>query len=306
MVGYVKVLNSLRKEIAEKQPEEETTSSAPQSNGLVPSVARQSAMAQTQEQAQMRYEPIKFVKRGIEQIRAARQTLKSQMDSQREAASAKSRRTHEKAGAAIGNAVGKVITPKNASNEEYTSGLIARPNRNVPDGPKGQETYVTNSESGSLFGLIDKTEGGGNYSTLFGHSQREGGQFAGVDVSNMTIDQAVEFASPSGKYGQWVAGKVGRVSTPMGRHQIVGSTLRAAAAEMGLSGDTKFSPEVQNQIAVHLARRRLAGAKTMAEKRSALRLEWEGFKNVSDSDLNDAIYRFENNESSDTVGRKGK
>lgn len=147
---------------------------------------------------------------------------------------------------------------------------------------------------GGLFALIDKTEGGGNYDTLFGHSQR-GGRFDGVRVSDMTLAQLSDFASPSGQYGQWVKGQVGRVATPMGRHQIVGTTLRGAAKEMGLSPETKFTPQTQDAIADHLAARRLAGLRSPAAKRAALRAEWEGFKHVSDSALDQAIAQFEAN-----------
>lgn len=149
--------------------------------------------------------------------------------------------------------------------------------------------------TGSLFDLIDATEGAGNYDTLYSHSQRAGNPFAGVRVSEMTLDELAEFSSPRGEYGRWVASQTaeGDIATPMGRHQIVGTTLRNAAREMGLSGDTKFTPEVQDQIAMHLARGRLSGQSSMAGKRRALRLEWQGFRHVDDSDLDRAIAMFE-------------
>ncbi|GGE24342.1 hypothetical protein SAMN05421774_10856 [Gemmobacter megaterium] len=145
---------------------------------------------------------------------------------------------------------------------------------------------------GTLLGLIDQTEGGGSFSTLFGHSQN-GGRFHGIDVSRMTLAQLGDFADPNGEYGQWVKGKVGRVATPMGRYQIVGTTLRNAATEMGLSGDTVFSPQTQTAIAEHLARKRLSSARSPAAKRIAMRAEWEGFKHVPDSHLDQAIAQFE-------------
>lgn len=148
------------------------------------------------------------------------------------------------------------------------------------------------AQGGGLFGLIDKTEGGGNYSTLFGHSQN-GGRFDGVDVSKMTLGQLKSFASPSGEYGQWVKGKVGRVATPMGRHQIVGTTLFNNAKAMGLSDDTIFTPQLQDTIANRLASNRLAAGKNPAGKRAQLRAEWEGFRNVSDEALDIAIAQFE-------------
>lgn len=158
----------------------------------------------------------------------------------------------------------------------------------VPPGGGGQS-------GGDIFGLIDRHEGGGRYDTLFGHSQGAGGAFAGVDVSKMTLAQLYDFSAPSGAYGQWVKGKVGRVATPMGRHQIVGSTLRRAASAMGLSPDTVFTGGVQDSMASYLARERLAGVGNPAAKRAALRAEWEGFKNVSDGDLDTAIAQFEQN-----------
>lgn len=145
----------------------------------------------------------------------------------------------------------------------------------------------------SFLNLIDSTEGGGRYDTLYGHAQN-GGKFDGVDVSSMTLAQLYEFSDPSGPYGQWVAANNnGTVATPMGRYQIVGSTLRSAADEMGLSPDTPFNANTQNAVAAHLARRRLAGADSPAAKRAAMRAEWHGFRNVSDAALDQAIAQFE-------------
>lgn len=170
------------------------------------------------------------------------------------------------------------------------------PNTGSPGGlgaagaPQGLPGTGTNGNA--LFGLIDKHEGAGNYDTLFGHSQN-GGRFDGVRVSDMTLAELEQFANPSGAYGQWVKGQVGRVATPMGRHQIVGTTLRRTANAMGLSPDTKFTPQLQDSMANYLARQRLSGLSSPAAKRAALRAEWEGFKNVSDSALDAAIAHFE-------------
>lgn len=135
--------------------------------------------------------------------------------------------------------------------------------------------------------LLDRYEGAGDYNTLFGHSQ-SGGPFNGVQVSNMTIGEALDFASPNGAYGQWVRGQVGRVATPMGRFQIVGTTLRNAARDMGLSMDTPFNEDTQNAIFNHLARARVIG-KSDSEARRGLRAEWEGFRAVPDAQLDQMI-----------------
>lgn len=136
---------------------------------------------------------------------------------------------------------------------------------------------------GSFLSAIDKTEGGGNYDTLFGHAQK-GGLFGNVRVSQMPISEVIAFASPSGQYGQSVKGKVGHVATPMGRYQIVGSTLKQAAKEMGLDPSTPFSPQVQDAMATHIAKKAIAG-KSDSQAINALRNTWEGFKSVPDSQM---------------------
>lgn len=91
-------------------------------------------------------------------------------------------------------------------------------------------------------------ESGGDYNALFGYSNRPGGQFEGKRLTDMTVDQALQFANPSGPYGQWVKGKVGRVATPMGAYQIVGSTLRDAKNALGLRGDEVMTPDLQERL----------------------------------------------------------
>lgn len=132
----------------------------------------------------------------------------------------------------------------------------------------------------SFLGALDSTEGAGNYDTLFGHAQRDGGRFAGTRVSQMPISDVLAFADPRGAYGQHVKKQVGRVATPMGRGQIVGTTLRKAVGELGIDPSTPFNADTQHQIMGHLARRRIAGAQTMDGKIANLRSEWKGFKSV--------------------------
>lgn len=108
-------------------------------------------------------------------------------------------------------------------------------------------------------------ESGGDYDALFGFSNRPGGKFADTKLTDMTVDEALAFSDPSGPYGQWVKGQVGRVATPMGGYQVVGSTLRSAKEGLGLRGDEKMTPELQEQIGQHIYRTQGTGA-------------WEGYK----------------------------
>lgn len=167
---------------------------------------------------------------------------------------------------------------------------VGTPTAPKPSSPAGgaraaSEIQTTSALPASFLAAVDHSEGGGDYDTLFGHAQRAGGAFAGTRVSQMTVGQAIAFASPRGAYAANVRGQVGRTATPMGRHQIVGNTLKRAAAEMGLGPDTPFDRGTQDAIAAHLARKRIAGARTLDGKIAALRSEWEGFRSVPRAQL---------------------
>ncbi len=116
---------------------------------------------------------------------------------------------------------------------------------------------------------IFKGESGGDYGALFGYQNRPGGKFSNIDLTKMTIDEALEFANPSGNYGQFVKGQVGRVATPMGAYQVVGSTLRDAKKGLGLSGQETMSKDMQDQIGRWIYKTQGTGA-------------WEGYKPLSD------------------------
>tara|TARA_R110000764_G_scaffold11553_1_gene34594 strand:+ start:27520 stop:31137 length:3618 start_codon:yes stop_codon:yes gene_type:complete len=108
-------------------------------------------------------------------------------------------------------------------------------------------------------------ESGGDYDALFGFQNRPGGKFSDVKLTQMTVDQAIAFSNPRGAYGQWVKGKVGRVATPMGAYQIVGTTLRKAKKGLGLRGDELMTEELQDQLGIWIYRQQGTGA-------------WEGYK----------------------------
>lgn len=88
------------------------------------------------------------------------------------------------------------------------------------------------------------------------------------------------------------------MATPMGRYQVVGATLRVAQEEMGLPDDTVFDQKTQDAIFEHLARKRLMratdaqGRVDRAKAVKEFRNEWDGFKNVPESVLWDAIKQY--------------
>lgn len=135
--------------------------------------------------------------------------------------------------------------------------------------------------------VIDKVEGGADYDTLFGHSQRAGGHFDGFKVSEMTLAELEEFQKVDGEYAQWVKHTNPKkvLATPAGRFQFVGKTLQATAKEMGLSKDTVFNADTQNAMALFKLKQRLKRGKTLKAKRANLRAEWDGFRHVSNKTL---------------------
>lgn len=111
-------------------------------------------------------------------------------------------------------------------------------------------------------------ESGGDYNALFGYSNRD--RFSGAPLTSMTVDQALQFADPSGPYGQWVKGQIGRVATPMGAYQVVGTTLRAAKEGLGLTGNEVMTPELQDRIGQWIYQTQGTGA-------------WEGYRGPQDA-----------------------
>ena len=95
---------------------------------------------------------------------------------------------------------------------------------------------------------IFATESGGDYNALYNYANRAGNPFSGFKLTGMTVDEALEFANPSGPYAQYVKGQVGRVATPMGAYQVVGSTLADAKKGLGLTGSEMMTEDLQDKI----------------------------------------------------------
>lgn len=108
--------------------------------------------------------------------------------------------------------------------------------------------------------MVFPGESGGDYNALFGYANRPGGQFEGFNLTDMTVNQALQFSNPSGPYAQSVRGQIGRVATPMGAYQVVGTTLRDAAKGLGLTGNERMTPELQDQIGMWIYQNQGPGA----------------------------------------------
>jgi hypothetical protein len=183
----------------------------------------------------------------------------------------------------------------------------------VPMPPKRAEGLLSDEESIPLAlrpdsvtqrALAKYETGSGGYNSLYSDADlKKDSPFKGLKVSEMTIGELKEFSNPSGQYGKWVkprlakdsyARKTGKTSTPMGKYQIVGSTLKEYADKMKLSDSDVFSPELQDQMFLRIARDALATknkkeSQTPKTLRRTMRNRWEGFKKVNDTALDKII-----------------
>ena len=156
------------------------------------------------------------------------------------------------------------------------------------------ESLMPSSVTQTTLGSVEAK----GYDTLFGNFESKETPFKGFKVSNQTVGQLIDFSQPSGEYGKYVkprlpsttlASKKGLTSTPMGKYQIIGGTLRDLVKRMKLPKDTVFNKATQDRMFLFYAKERLAMANTMAGKRKNLRGIWEGFKKVDDKTLDALI-----------------
>jgi len=268
-VDYKKALDKLRQEVFTESP---VTPQVRQSS-LIPMRTKQSAP--TEDILATSKDWLRSIRASSEQVRKKRERPTG------------------------GFAEGLAQSIDKAVTKEPESNRLPEQQRQGPDFERQGRNPGPSPEASSFLSIMDKHEGGGDYDTLFGHSQREGRTFNGVRVSEMTIGQIKQFSNPSGEYGQWVKGELGRmglrarVATPMGRYQFVGSTLANVAKSMGLSDDTVFTPEVQDRMFEHYLRQNINEADTIEGKVAAVRGAWEGFKNVPTETLATLIQRYE-------------
>lgn len=99
---------------------------------------------------------------------------------------------------------------------------------------------------------IAQGESGGDWNALYNFQNRAGGLFGDVNVSDMTINEVLDFQRAGSPYATYVKDILGYTATPVGRYQIVGKTLEGAKDALGLTGEEKFDPATQRQIAEYI------------------------------------------------------
>lgn len=121
-----------------------------------------------------------------------------------------------------------------------------------------------------LIGHAEGTDRGRGYNETLGYGAYTGGP---VNLTDMTLDEVDQLqgqmlAHPDNPFN----------SSAAGRYQIVRKTLRGLRQELGLAGDEKYTPELQDALAMHLANRRGADAAGLGE-------EWQGLRRFSRGDI---------------------
>jgi conjugal transfer mating pair stabilization protein TraG len=145
----------------------------------------------------------------------------------------------------VGEAMAELITRSVIGTQDTDLRLIAAYNRaRVGEAPGASpplsQTSVTGGRDGALLDLIAAPESGGNYNAWYGNA----GQ-AAMDLSTLTVAQV-------GELQRDLVRETG--GSAIGRYQIIDDTLSQLTGRMGLSGDERFTPELQDRMALVLAR----------------------------------------------------
>ncbi|EIC23823.1 conjugal transfer protein TraG N-terminal domain-containing protein [Thiorhodovibrio frisius] len=98
---------------------------------------------------------------------------------------------------------------------------------------------VSGGSAGAVLDVIARPESRGNYNALFGDAGQQQ-----LRLTDMTLEQVQQVQQ------QLVAERGG---SPVGRYQILDDTLEGLIDRMGLSGQERFSPALQDRMALVLA-----------------------------------------------------
>lgn len=162
---------------------------------------------------------------------------------------------------------------------------------NVRDGLLFHPSTEAAGDAAGLLDFIAGPESRGNYNAYYEHAGNRSIIFTGK-----TVDEVIA----------WQRDYIsrGNQSSAVGRYQIVLDTMRDLKTMMGLSGNERFTPELQDQMALALLERRgysayKAGKLSKEEFANNLAQEWAGLPMVSGNAAGKSFYH------SDGVNRAG-
>jgi muramidase (phage lysozyme) len=145
-----------------------------------------------------------------------------------------------------------------------------------------QPATAAAGEYGQLLDFVAGEEAAGNYNAHYGNAGNRA-----VKFTDMSLDEVLRWQS------QYVAN--GSPSSAVGRYQFIPKTLRGIMQEMGLKGTDKFTPELQDLMAIHLLKRRgledyKSGKITKEQFANNLAQEWAALPLVSGPKAGKSFY----------------
>lgn len=108
--------------------------------------------------------------------------------------------------------------------------------------PKIENQNPFEAASGIL-NQIGRYEANGNYNIIYGGST--------APLTNMTLDEVREFQEKMIAQQRAAGIPSSNQSSAVGKYQFIRKTFDATRSALGLSGDTKFTPEIQDQFAYY-------------------------------------------------------
>lgn len=154
-------------------------------------------------------------------------------------------------------------------------GALEAPKR--PDDYK-ETTTTLRGQTGQLLDAIGAAEGS-TYNTMFGYAERPGGAFEGTNITSMTLNEIQAL--------QKEMVKKNGISSAIGKYQFIQDTLKEAIKGLGLKGDEKFTPEIQDKLAIWLLKNRTSfdkwasGEADPAAFQNELASQWASIPNTS-------------------------
>jgi conjugal transfer mating pair stabilization protein TraG len=106
--------------------------------------------------------------------------------------------------------------------------------------PALSQGSVTGGRAGAVLDLIATAESRGNYNAWHGNAAQRDVDLSALSVNEVRALQAELVRSTGG--------------SAIGRYQILDDTLGSLATRLGLSGDERFTPALQDRLALQLAR----------------------------------------------------
>jgi len=102
------------------------------------------------------------------------------------------------------------------------------------------------SAASGILNEIGKHESNGNYDVSFGN-----GKYGSARLTDMTLDEVREYQEVLLTNQRKAGIAVKNTSSAVGKYQFIRKTFDDTRNKLGLSGKTKFTPEIQDQFAYY-------------------------------------------------------